>query len=88
MLNRSSQHHGLRKRRAEVCQKIGDSGIPIVALFGPTDPARNGPYCERKAVLRSEQSLTSYSHVRVIDPALAAMEPAQIIAAAERFLEF
>jgi len=35
--------------------------VPVVAIFGPTDPARNGPYATRSIVLRSSTSLTSHS---------------------------
>ena len=28
-------------------------GVPVVAIFGPTDPARNGPFGTRSIVLRS-----------------------------------
>lgn len=33
---------------------------PGVAIFGPTDPARNGPYCDTLQVLRSPDAITSY----------------------------
>jgi heptosyltransferase-1 len=46
-------------------------GVPTVALFGPTDPARNGPYYRRTRVVRSPLSRTSYSHTAVADPGLA-----------------
>lgn len=36
-------------------------GVPVVAIFGPTDPARNGPYGTRSAVLRSPASSTSHA---------------------------
>jgi heptosyltransferase-1 len=35
-------------------------GRPGVAVFGPTDPARNGPYGGTLTVLRSEAAATSY----------------------------
>lgn len=35
--------------------------IPVVAIFGPTDPARNGPYGIRSIVLRSPSSPTTHS---------------------------
>jgi heptosyltransferase-1 len=35
-------------------------GIPVVAIFGPTDPARNGPYGTRSIVLRSPSSATTH----------------------------
>jgi heptosyltransferase I len=40
--------------------------VPVVAIFGPTDPARNGPYGTHSIVLRSPASRTS--HARVADP--------------------
>jgi heptosyltransferase-1 len=47
-------------------------GIPLVALFGPTDPARNGPWGPAaKAVLRDPASVTSYRHVSAEDAGLA-----------------
>lgn len=36
--------------------------VPVVAIFGPTDPARNGPYGTRSIVLRNSASVTSLSH--------------------------
>ena len=35
--------------------------VPVVAIFGPTDPARNGPYGTRSVVLRSPASPTSHA---------------------------
>lgn len=35
--------------------------IPAVAIFGPTDPARNGPYGGRYVVLRSPESKRDHS---------------------------
>ncbi len=40
--------------------------VPVVAIFGPTDPARNGPYGTRSAVLRSPASATT--HARRVQP--------------------
>jgi heptosyltransferase-1 len=61
-------------------------GIPVVALFGPTDPARNGPYGTRAKVLRSEQSRTSYSHVAAQDPGLLTITADQVVEAARELL--
>jgi heptosyltransferase-1 len=33
---------------------------PGVAIFGPTDPARNGPYCDSLQVLRAPDAVTTY----------------------------
>jgi heptosyltransferase-1 len=35
-------------------------GTPAVALFGPTDPARNGPYPPQPTTLRSASADTTY----------------------------
>jgi heptosyltransferase-1 len=47
-------------------------GVPVVAIFGPTDPARNGPYGTRSVVLRSPASLTT--HARTLDPDAGLLE--------------
>jgi heptosyltransferase-1 len=60
--------------------------VPVVALFGPTDPARNGPHNTRARVLRSRESVTSYSHVDRIDAGLARITPEEVVAAAEDLL--
>jgi heptosyltransferase I len=36
--------------------------VPVVAIFGPTNPARNGPYGTRSIVLRSSASSTTHAH--------------------------
>ncbi len=41
-------------------------GVNVVAIYGPTNPARNGPYGSKSIVLRSPESKTS--HARHIDP--------------------
>jgi heptosyltransferase-1 len=47
-------------------------GIPLVALFGPTDPERNGPRGPgAKIVLRDPASVTSYKRVGAEDIGLA-----------------
>lgn len=61
-------------------------GIPVVAIFGPTDPARNGPYGTRSKVLRSGESRTSYSHVAPQDPGLLAITAGQVVEAAREVL--
>lgn len=45
-------------------------GVKTVALFGPTNPARNGPYWAGTSVLRDPASVTSYSHRRNSDAGL------------------
>jgi len=53
-------------------------GTPAVALYGPTDPARNGPYPPdssssaptRSIVLRSPHAVTSHKRIAQTDPSL------------------
>jgi heptosyltransferase-1 len=62
-------------------------GVPAVAIFGPTDPARNGPYSERSIVLRNPASRTSLSHTREPDTGLLQITPDEVLAAARKLLE-
>ena len=49
-------------------------GKPGVAIFGPTDPARNGPYGGSFTVLRSPTAVTSHQR-RAHDPSMEAISP-------------
>ena len=62
-------------------------GKPGVALFGPTDPARNGPYGGEMVTLRAAQAKTSYSRAARIDPAMKALTPGQVFDALRTQLE-
>ena len=61
-------------------------GVPVVAIFGPTDPARNGPFGTKSIVLRSPASNTSYSHVPQRDDGLLEISVEQVVAAARQLL--
>lgn len=61
-------------------------GVPVVALFGPTRPERNGPYATRAIVLRSRDSLDNSSHTQAPDEGLQSIEPQQVIAAADELM--
>lgn len=61
-------------------------GIPVVGIFGPTDPARNGPFGVSSIVLRSSASNTSYSHVLRPDDGLLEITAEQVVAAAHQLL--
>jgi heptosyltransferase-1 len=61
--------------------------IPVVALFGPTDPARNGPFRTRSIVLRHANSATTLSHRTEPDAGLLAITADEVIAAALKLLE-
>ena len=60
--------------------------IPVVALFGPTDPARNGPYGTPSVILRRAVSVTSYSHVAEPDPGLQSITVDEVVRAASQLL--
>lgn len=62
-------------------------GVPVVALFGPTRPERNGPYGTRSVVLRSPESVDSSSHVDQPDTGLQSIPPDQVVAAADSLLK-
>ena len=53
-------------------------GIPIVAIFGPTDPARNGPYGGRYVVLRSPESKRDHSRRREPERGLLSISVQQV----------
>ncbi|MGD0578017.1 MAG: glycosyltransferase family 9 protein [Bryobacteraceae bacterium] len=50
-------------------------GKPGVALFGPTDPARNGPYGNSLTVLRHASAMGTYTRGSAVDPSLRALTP-------------
>lgn len=60
--------------------------VPVVALFGPTDPKRNGPYGKRSVVLRSVESATSYKHVSRVDDGLQSIAASDVVKAARALL--
>jgi heptosyltransferase-1 len=45
-------------------------GKPGVAIFGPTDPARNGPYGDSLQVLRAANAVTTYKRGAAIDASM------------------
>ena len=61
--------------------------IPVVGLFGPTDPARNGPFATRNIVLRNAKSPTSLTHRHDPDPGLLEITVDQVVAAATQLME-
>ncbi len=59
---------------------------PVVGLFGPTDPARNGPYGTQSRVLRHAWSKTDHSRNRNIDPGLLQITVEEVVDAALELL--
>lgn len=60
--------------------------VPVVAIFGPTDPVRNGPYGTQAAVLRSRESVTNHSRRAPPDEAMLGITPAMVLTAARELL--
>jgi heptosyltransferase-1 len=60
--------------------------VPIVAIFGPTDPARNGPYGTRSIVLRNPTSPTSHARRVQPDEGMLEITVDSVIDAARRLL--
>jgi heptosyltransferase-1 len=60
--------------------------IPVVAIFGPTNPARNGPFGTRSIVLRSANSLTDHSRHREPEQGLLEITVADVVAATRQLL--
>jgi heptosyltransferase-1 len=60
--------------------------VPVVAIFGPTDPTRNGPFATRSIVLRSSTSSTSLSHRSEPDPGILEISAQAVSSAALELL--
>ena len=60
--------------------------VPAVALFGPTNPARNGPFANRSVVLRNSTSITSHTRHQETEQGLLQITAGEVIAAAKKLL--
>lgn len=61
-------------------------GIPVVAIFGPTDPARNGPHATRSIVLRNPSSATTHTRRSQPEAGLLEISAHTVFAAAHKLL--
>jgi heptosyltransferase-1 len=61
-------------------------GVPVVAIFGPTNPARNGPFGTRSIVLRSPISPTTHSRRARPHPGMLEISVDEVVAAARKLL--
>ena len=60
--------------------------IPVVAIFGPTNPARNGPFGTKSIVLRSTSSITDHTRHPEPEQGLLEISAAEVIAAGRMLL--
>jgi heptosyltransferase-1 len=60
--------------------------IPVVAIFGPTNPARNGPFGTSSMVLRSADSTTDHTRRREPDQGLLAISVGEVVTATRNLL--
>jgi ADP-heptose:LPS heptosyltransferase len=82
--------------RNAACLVAGDTGplhlavalgTPVVALFGPTDPARNGPYNSHDIVLRAKDVVTTYARNDQAHPSMLAIRVDAVLDAVCRRME-
>jgi heptosyltransferase-1 len=59
-------------------------GTAAVALFGPTDPARNGPYRSHDIVLRAKDAVTTHARNDQTDPSMLAIQVETVFDAVSR----
>jgi heptosyltransferase I len=57
-------------------------GRPVVGIYGPTSPVRNGPYGTRSLVLRDAESVTSHKRVKEPEAGMLKIGVAEVVEAA------
>jgi heptosyltransferase I len=61
-------------------------GRPVVGIYGPTDPSRNGPYGTRFKVLRSPESRRDHTRHPEPETGLLTITPEEVLEAADELL--
>jgi heptosyltransferase-1 len=61
-------------------------GRPVVGIYGPTDPSRNGPFGTRFRVLRSPESRRDHTRRAEPEAGLLTIEPEDVVRAADEVL--
>ena len=61
-------------------------GRPVVGIYGPTDPQRNGPFGTRSKVLRSPGSRRDHARRKMPEAGLLTIQPDEVLHAAEELL--
>jgi heptosyltransferase-1 len=81
-------------RRIALCV-AGDTGPlhlacalarPVVGIYGPTDPSRNGPFGTRFKVLRSPDSRRDHTRHTAPEAGLLTIQPEDVLRAAGELL--
>jgi len=61
-------------------------GRPVVGIYGPTDPRRNGPFGTRFRVLRSPESRRDHTRHEAPEAGLMTIAPEDVLRAADELL--
>ncbi|HEV2992339.1 MAG TPA: lipopolysaccharide heptosyltransferase I [Candidatus Angelobacter sp.] len=61
-------------------------GVPVVGLFGPTDPVRTGPFGTKAIALRHPESKTTFSHHAETEEGLLKISAEEVISASRWLL--
>jgi heptosyltransferase-1 len=61
-------------------------GRPVVGIYGPTDPGRNGPFGTRFRVLRSPESRRDHTRHAAPEAGLLTIFPREVLEAADELL--
>ena len=61
-------------------------GRPVVGVYGPTDPSRNGPYGTQFKVLRNPASKRDHTRYEAPEAGLLTIQPDAVLQAAEELL--
>lgn len=61
-------------------------GRPVVGIYGPTDPSRNGPFGTRFEVLRSPESRRDHTRHEAPEAGLLTISPDDVLSAAAELL--
>jgi heptosyltransferase-1 len=59
---------------------------PVLGIYGPTDPSRNGPFGTRFKVLRSPQSRRDHTRYAEPEAGLLTIQPQEVLKAADELL--
>ncbi len=61
-------------------------GKPVVGIYGPTDPSRNGPFGTEFRVLRNPQSVRDHTRYEAPEAGLLTIQPEDVLRAADELL--